>query len=73
MFCLVLACGVNDPLPAEPTPDPTASADQWPYDSLNAEERAVVDRGRDVRAWHRVHRGFADAVAAQAKSARGGR
>ena|SRR5688572_13312908 len=35
----------------------------WPYESLDAEEREVVDRGRDVAGWEEVHRGFSEGVA----------
>jgi hypothetical protein len=34
----------------------------WPYETLSTEERAVVDRGRDVSGWESVHRAFSDAA-----------
>jgi hypothetical protein len=68
---LAFACGTDDP-PADhaqspPAGDSATSPDTttegaWAYETLTREERAVVDRGRDVAGWDRVHRGFADAV-----------
>lgn len=40
-------------LPAEDPAD-----EEWPYERLSAEERAVVDRGRDVTGWEGVHQAF---------------
>jgi len=34
----------------------------WGYESLNADERAVVDRGRDVSKWEGVHRAFSESA-----------
>jgi hypothetical protein len=48
----------DDELAAEAAPDHAT----WSYDMLDDGERAIVDRGRDVRGWDRVHAGFASAV-----------
>jgi len=36
--------------------------DLWLYETLSADERAVVDRGRDASQWEAVHRAFAESA-----------
>ena len=46
-----------------PMAPPAAEAETaWSYETLTAEERAVVDRGRDTSQWEGVHRGFSEAT-----------
>lgn len=59
LFLLTLAC--NSEAPPDPGPRP--------YETLNAEERAVIDRGRDVAGWRRVHRELAAVVLENARGA----
>lgn len=49
----------------EPDSDPT-----WKYASLNAAERAVVDRGRDASKWNGIHNAYRHVVSARAAQAR---
>ena len=79
--CLATACG-TEPLrtgdhaaTATATQQESPSKTEWAYDTLSAEERAVIDRGRSAAGWGPVHASFAAAVNQNAESARkaGGR
>ncbi len=48
---------VGTPSRSVPAKDDAAGND-WGYETLSAEERAVVDRGRDVAGWEGVHQAF---------------
>lgn len=67
---LAFACS-TPPADGEPAGEPPPHADTatWSYETLSPAERAVVDRSRDVAAWHGVHRHFADAVREAARRA----
>jgi len=67
-----------DPAPGSETPqkDPFKPYDigdpasAIPYEALNAEEKAVVDRGRDISGWQQIHDVYGKAVAERAVQAR---
>lgn len=67
-----------DPAPGAETPqkDPFKPYDigdpasAIPYEALSPEEKAVVDRGRDVTGWREIHGAYASAVAERAHQAR---
>jgi hypothetical protein len=42
----------------------------WPYESLTPSEQAVVDRGRDSKAWNGIHDAYAAAVKERSRLAR---
>jgi hypothetical protein len=66
------------PAPGHETPqkDPFAPYDigdpasAIPYEALSPEEKAVVDKGRDVSGWRQIHDAYASAVGQRAKQAR---
>jgi|KBSSwiStaDraftv2_1062776.scaffolds.fasta_scaffold537998_2 hypothetical protein len=45
-----------------PMAPPQAEESGWAYQSLSAEEREVVDRGRDASRWEGVHGAFSQAT-----------
>jgi hypothetical protein len=67
-----------DPAPGFETPqkDPFAPYDigdpsaAIAYEALRPEEKAVVDRGRDVTGWREIHAAYDSAVAERARQAR---
>jgi len=67
-----------EPLPGNETPqkDPFTPYDigdpasAIPYDALSPEEKAVVDRGRDVTGWRQIHDAYGKALAERSKQAR---
>ena len=75
-FLFALACNSQAPPEVEPIAQ-EAQAPAWPYEALSADERAVIDRGRDVAGWQRFHRELAGVVLDNARraagAARGGR
>ena len=48
------------PRPGAPVAD--GGEDVWLYETLSADERAVVDRGRDASQWEAVHRAFSQSA-----------
>lgn len=70
------APAVSPPSSESPAKDPLAPFDVgppesvWPYESLTAEEQALVDQGRDTDAWEPIHEGFAAAVGERSRRAR---
>lgn len=55
---------VRDPfLPYDTGPNP------WSYDQLTADEKAVVDRGRDTTGWSQTHDAYASAAREAAQAA----
>jgi hypothetical protein len=57
----------KDPLAPYDVGDPDS---EIAYEELSAEERAVVDRGRDTRRWRAIHDAYGAAVAHGSKQAR---
>lgn len=55
---LVFACGTDS------TTEPESAADEhaWSYESLNADERAVIDHERNALEWPAITNAFARAV-----------
>jgi hypothetical protein len=73
--CLATGCGTEplrtgDRAATGPAQQESPSATEWTYDTLNAEERAVIDRSRNVAGWDRVHASFAAAVGESSEAAR---
>ena len=52
-----------------PAPDDKSRKPFWSYQDLNAEEKRVADRGRDVTGWDATHDAFSKAVALRAHQA----
>jgi len=50
--------------PSASLPVDDGGEEAWAYEGLNADERAVVDRGRDVAGWEGVHRAFSESAPA---------
>lgn len=57
----------RDPFTPYDTGPPEA---RWSYESLSAEEKAVVDRGRDVTGWDAIHSAYAAAAREAAEAAK---
>lgn len=70
----MIACGTDGPSRtahdgAESEDQEAREAQAWPYESLSPAERAVIDRGRRMAGWDRVHDAFAAGVRENAQAA----
>lgn len=57
----------KDPFKPYDIGDPASAI---PYEALSPEDKAVVDRGRDVTGWREIHAAYATALAERSKQAR---